>query len=80
MNTAYYANPEFDRLIDAALVEVDEAKRLKLYEDAQRIAWEDAPWAFLLFEMATGAHSKHLKNFKMLVDQSFDFSESEWVD
>ena len=80
MNTAYYANPEFDRLIDAALVEVDEAKRLKLYEDAQRIAWEDAPWAFLLFEMATGAHTKHLKNFKMLVDQSFDFSEAEWVD
>ncbi len=80
MNTSYYANPEFDKLIDAALVETDEAKRKKLYGEAQRIAWDDAPWAFLLFEMSTGAHTKHLKHFEMRVDQSFDFSEAEWVE
>lgn len=42
--------------------------------------WEDAPWAFLLFEMSTGASNKHLKNFNMMVDQSFEFYNAEWVE
>ena len=68
------------KLIDAARFETDEVKRMKLYGEAQRIAWDFAPWAFLLFEMSTGAHTKHLKHFEMRVDQSFDFSEAEWVE
>ena len=80
MNTTYYANKHFDELIDKALVEPNETKRNQLYEDAQRTAWEDAPWAFLLFEMSTGASNKHLKNFNMMVDQSFEFYNAEWVE
>ena len=80
MNTTYYANKHFDELIDKALVEPNEAKRNQLYEDAQKTAWEDAPWAFLLFEMPTGASNKHLKNFNMMVDQSFEFYNAEWVE
>ena len=80
MNTTYYANKHFDELIDKALVEPNEAKRNQLYEDAQKTAWEDAPWAFLLFEMSTGASNKHLKNFNMMVDQSFEFYNAEWVE
>lgn len=80
MNTSYYANPEFDRLIDEALVEPDDARRAELYGKAQRLAWEDAPWAFLLFEMSTGACNRHLKNFDMRVDQSFEFYNAEWVE
>jgi len=70
----------YDELIDKALVEPNEAKRNQLYEDAQKTAWEDAPWAFLLFEMSTGASNKHLKNFNMMVDQSFEFYNAEWVE
>ena len=80
MNTTYYANKHFDELIDKALVEPNEAKRNQLYEDAQKTAWEEAPWAFLLFEMSTGASNKHLKNFNMMVDQSFEFYNAEWVE
>lgn len=80
MNTAYYANPEFDRLIDAALVESDQAKRDELYGKAQEIAWNDAPWAFLLFEMSTGAGRKELKNFVMRADQTFDYRFAEWTE
>ncbi len=80
MNTTYYKNPEFDGLIDKALVETDEAKRAELYGKAQEIAWNDAPWAFLFFEMSTGAGRKELKNFTMKPDQAFDFHEAEWVE
>ena len=34
----------------------------------------------LLFEMSTGASNKHLKNFNMMVDQSFEFYNAEWVE
>lgn len=77
-NTAYYKNPAFDALLDQALAEPDAQKRRTLYEQAQRLAWEDAPWAFLYFEMSTGAGKKALKNFKMNAAQSFDFRDAYW--
>ncbi len=46
-NTAYYSNPEFDRLLDEALVSNDTAEIADLYAQAQAIAWEECPWVFL---------------------------------
>ena len=80
MNTAYYSNPEFDRRLDEAMVETDEAKRAEIYREAQKIVWKDAPWAFLAYEMATAGASRHLKNFTIRADSAFDFYEAEWVD
>jgi oligopeptide transport system substrate-binding protein len=39
-----YNNPEVDKLIAQADVEVDEAKRMQLYHDAQRLVVDDAPY------------------------------------
>ena len=40
-NRGRYSNPQLDAMIEAALVELDDAKREKLLIDAQRMAMED---------------------------------------
>jgi oligopeptide transport system substrate-binding protein len=42
-NEEQYCNPEFDRLIDQAATEPDQAKATELYIQAQRIMLDDAP-------------------------------------
>lgn len=46
-NYARYSNAEFDDLLDQAMGEASEAARFKLGKQAQQIAIDDAPWAFL---------------------------------
>jgi peptide/nickel transport system substrate-binding protein len=42
-----YDNPEVDRLLDEAQQTFDEAQRLALLQEAQRVIWEDAPFFYL---------------------------------
>jgi oligopeptide transport system substrate-binding protein len=49
-NGVGYSNPEFDKLCDAADVEKDPKKRMALYEKAEQIAINDAPWVPLYFQ------------------------------
>ena len=42
-NGAAYKNPEMDKLLEAAQVETDTGKRIKLFADVQRIAATDLP-------------------------------------
>jgi oligopeptide transport system substrate-binding protein len=44
LNHTGYANPEVDRLLEAARTEPDEAARLALYRQAERKVLGDAPW------------------------------------
>lgn len=46
-NFISYRNPELDRLIDAARSEVDEARRMALWQQAERVMVEDQPYTFL---------------------------------
>lgn len=46
-NHSFYRNPALDRLLDQAKVEGDRATRIRLYEQAEDILLEDAPWAFM---------------------------------
>lgn len=43
-NIAYYKNPELDRLLRQGATTVDENERRRLYEQAQEIIYNDAPW------------------------------------
>ena len=47
MNTAYYNNPAFDRLLDLAAPEAELPKRYALYQQAEALLVNDAPWVFL---------------------------------
>lgn len=46
-NFISYANPELDRLIEAARAEVDEERRMGLWRQAERRMVEDQPYTFL---------------------------------
>lgn len=49
-NYGYYSNAEFDRVIQAAMRETDEAKRLALYKRAQEIVYFEDPGAIWMFD------------------------------
>ncbi len=49
-NGVGYSNPKFDTLCDLADVEQDANKRVRLYQEAEQIAVEDAPWVPLYFQ------------------------------
>ena len=76
-NAGYYSNSAFDDCLDKALAEPDAKKRKAIYDEAQRIAWNDAPWAFLLYEVNSAGMDKRLKNFHLRADGAFDFYEAE---
>jgi peptide/nickel transport system substrate-binding protein len=40
-NRGRYSNPELDRMIEEALAEMDDAKRERMLQDAQRLAFDD---------------------------------------
>ena len=42
-NAPHYVNPEVDRLLEAAAVEVDEGRRRQLFTDFQQIVHRDIP-------------------------------------
>ncbi|HSL33767.1 MAG TPA: ABC transporter substrate-binding protein [Candidatus Limnocylindrales bacterium] len=50
INTSGYANPEFDKLVDDARKETDEAKRKEMYVAIRQIAFEDVPILFAHYE------------------------------
>ncbi len=49
-NYGYYSNAEFDRVIEAAMRETDETRRLALYKRAQEIVYLEDPGAVWLFD------------------------------
>ena len=46
-NFVSYSNPEFDRLNDAAMFEMDEQKAMEMWWRAQEVIAEDQPYTFL---------------------------------
>jgi peptide/nickel transport system substrate-binding protein/oligopeptide transport system substrate-binding protein len=46
-NYTRFSNPEFDRLTKEARVETDPEKRRKMYQEAEKIVVEEAPWVFI---------------------------------
>ncbi|MBA1334435.1 MAG: Dipeptide-binding ABC transporter, periplasmic substrate-binding component [Firmicutes bacterium] len=46
-NYTRFSNPEFDRLTKEARVESDPEKRRKMYQEAEQIVVEEAPWLFI---------------------------------
>lgn len=60
-NTAFYNNPEFDKLLDDALKLTDSSQITDLYKQAQTIAWEECPWIFLGNDNSIMAQKSYVK-------------------
>ena len=76
-NTAYYKNAVVDNAIAKALVTTDKAEKAKLYTEAQKQIWKDAPWAFLVTERLVSVRARNLAGFYVIPDGSFNFDEVE---
>jgi dipeptide transport system substrate-binding protein len=64
-NRAQWCNEDFDALIQKAKVTSDVAERTKLYEDAQVIFKEQAPWATIAHSVVFTPMRKSVQNYNM---------------
>ena len=44
MNHTHYSNPDVDQLLEKARLETDTRRRMRLYQRAEELVMEDAPW------------------------------------
>ena len=49
-NTAFYENPEVDKLLVQATEVADQDERTKLYQQAEQMIVDDAPWIFIGYQ------------------------------
>ncbi|WP_414449346.1 ABC transporter substrate-binding protein [Burkholderia sp. 22PA0099] len=75
-NAAGYASAETDRVIEAAQVETDLAKRVALYAQLQRLVQRDLPQLYLFEFRWFGVWDKHLRN----VADTYDHSQSNFAE
>lgn len=59
-----WRNPDFDRLIDRAAGEMDHEKRMRLYDEAERILASEAPAVFLWHVKVYQLRKPWVKGFK----------------
>ena len=58
-------NPKVDALLDAADVEADGPKRLKLYQEAEALIVADAPVVPLYYPLKVQMHAERVLNYKL---------------
>ena len=64
-NRIAYANPTLDKIIDQARKTMDETSRIKLWQQAEKILYDDVPYTFLTQKMELGFVSNRIKNQRM---------------
>lgn len=72
-NRGYYANPEVDRLIDAAMVAESEDERRALYGEAQRVIAEDAPYISLWYKTNIAVSGTQIEGVTLTPSAEFTF-------
>lgn len=62
INTFRYTNPRFDSLFEAARFEPDQAKRMKLFSQAENVALADAPFIPIFYDENFRLEQKNVRN------------------
>lgn len=62
-NHAFYANPRLDETLDAAHSELDPRRRVALYERAEDMLLDDAPWVFVYTPVAVSVTQPYLRGW-----------------
>lgn len=63
-NIAFYKSDEFTSLITEARETLDQDKRTELYQEAQQLFQEDAPWVMLAYTTPPLAQSDYVEGYK----------------
>ena len=64
-NRAQWCNEEFDKIVNDAKIETDQAARAKLYEEAQVVFKREAPWATLDHSLVVMPMRKEVTGYVM---------------
>jgi peptide/nickel transport system substrate-binding protein len=64
-NRTFWSTPELDALLDAGRSETNSARRLEIYDQAQKIIRDNAPWIFLQQGETIVAGSRDLRGFQI---------------
>lgn len=76
-----YNNPEYDAILDKALVEMDPGKKLKLLQQAHQMFVDDAPVWFFNYNKAIIAGQKWTHGFRPEpIEHMYQNMEHVWVD
>jgi len=75
-NLAFYENPQVDALLAAALATADQAQRDKIYAQATKIIWNDAPWIFLTNAQNLAGVRNGVSGVWIMADNTCDFREA----
>lgn len=78
-NNVFYANPELDRMLDAARDESDLETRRELYEEIDAFLYHEAPWIWLFNMAPTDVRQPYVIDYKPHPVWTRDFSEA-WLD
>ncbi|MBM7661678.1 peptide/nickel transport system substrate-binding protein [Bacillus mesophilus] len=73
-NDAYYQNDRVDELLKEARITKDKGQRTAMYEEAQELIMEDAPWVIIDHEKQIVVANSSVKNFKLHPTGVFRFS------
>jgi peptide/nickel transport system substrate-binding protein len=71
VNWSRYKNAAFESLLAQALVVSDPAKRTPLYDQAQKLVLDDAPWIFVNSTLQIRAIQKNVKGYQLNPTQMF---------
>lgn len=74
-----YNNPDYDKVVEAQRVEIDEAKRKELVHQAQEILAADQPNMMLVHPKSTFAYDKTVWNPDSVVNQSGIGIRNTWT-
>lgn len=64
-NYSRYANPRVDELLDRARFEIDSKTRVALYQQAEQLIVDDAPWVFVFHYTTHGIRQPYVHGMKV---------------
>ena len=70
-NRGWYANAELDKLLAEARRENDMAKRVVLYDKAQKIVAQELPYVFLWHEEVLAVVNRNVHDFELYADGQY---------
>jgi ABC-type transport system substrate-binding protein len=78
-NASFYSNPQLDQLLDRARVEANHDRRIGMYQEAERMLLNDAPWAFLYYPIKTQVTQPYVRGLVPSPVWAHDLREV-WLD
>jgi ABC-type transport system substrate-binding protein len=71
LGSAFYSNPEFDKIMDESRRELNPEKRKELLKKASEIVWDDCPWIWLHVEKFLLAYNSKIEGLIITPYETF---------